>query len=98
MGLFSTALAVEQGEPLKRRYLQIGNDAYQVVQQITQIGADYAALRADITTSGDAEDVATADGGFAQTVADAAVAFASLTTEQRQWVDQFFADLGYTRS
>ena len=98
MGSFKTARDAERAGPLLQRYMQIGNDTYGVVGQIVAIGKAYTVLRNDIAAGGDADDIAEADAGLALTVAAAAEQFATLADEERGWVDQVFAGLGYTRS
>jgi len=98
MGNFSTAVGVDRAAPLKARYMQIGNDTAETVGRIVAIGRGYSALRSDIAAAGDAEDIAVADAGFDATVEAAAQQFAALTDEERGWVDQMLAGLGYTRS
>lgn len=99
MGAFKQAVDVNQhGEPYRRRFEQIGNEVPNVVAAIKSVAVAYAAFREDLADTGDDEDLAVADGGFDLTVTNAAQDFASLTDDQRAWIDQFFAGLGYTRS
>jgi len=103
---FEAAMMAAEGQAFKDRFEQVGNDAYAIVQRIVSLGVNYAAWRKDILADAEArgiapeesKSVAIANTGFAKAMTDAVAQFDGLTDDQRAWVDQFFAGLGYTRS